>query len=169
MVSMLLLILTEDETVHYVQNAHVLLGGIRLRQIRLRPQSCSLCADATVLEGDIWRSQCEGDDAAAFDTECYEPKDIDRDAVSFYNDSGDVVAVYNYSSGEELKDQAFMGMFFEYPGGGYVEDLPLSLGESTAIVDELEAMQWIDGSTLLVTVDFNTYYPSEVLLWWFMM
>lgn len=152
------------ETMYYVQNVHVLLGGIRLRQIRLRPQECSLCANAAMFGGEAWKGQCSGSTGTNFDFEgrdCFESGDLDRESVSFV--LGNETVEYEYRDGAELNDQEFSGMFSEYPGGGFVEDLPLNLSESMAMIENLEAMQWIDGSTLLVTLDFNTYYPSESL------
>jgi len=62
-----------------------------------------------------------------------------------------------------LLDQRYQGYFNHYPGGGYIQDLPLNYSQSVAIIDFLQDIQWLDAATLMVSVDFNVYNPSDSL------
>lgn len=131
----------------FVQRAHVLMGGVRMRQIRLKPLEC------TEMERD---------------RECYDETEMDREEVVFYGanstaNSTETVYAYRYEDSSVLLDQPFTGKFSSYPGGGYVQDLPLDLAETVDIMESLEEMRWMDGATLFVSVDFTTYNPSQSL------
>ena len=143
--------------IYYVQRKHILLGGIRLRQIRLKPIECDdICVDKTLGGG----FKCQMEINRFNDTFCYEPdaQDIDRGIVWFTNDTS-----YEYVDSADLLDQRYQGKFNAYPGGGYIQDLPLDMSDSIEIINILEDIEWIDAATSFVSVDFNMYNPSESL------
>eukprot|EP01084_Bolivina_argentea_P116958 207739_1 len=129
-------------TAAYVQNSHVLLGGIRLRQIRQEALECTY---------DGWK-----------DAVCLKEHQITREDQYFWNDNGDNVT-YSYIDSSVLLDQRYRGKFDSYPGGGYIQDLPSNLSVAMDIVNHLEAYDWIDAATLFLSVDFNAYNPSVSL------
>lgn len=54
----------------------------------------------------------------------------------------------------------FSGTYGIYPGGGYVADLIGQHGRATQIVNELEALNWIDRYSRGMFIEFSIYNPN---------
>ena len=75
------------------------------------------------------------------------------------------LTTYNipYTSGEDLDDQSWFGIFGSYSGGGYVIDLPLNKSKAIQILSDLKQQDFIDGATKAFFIDFNFINPSTIL------
>jgi len=135
-------LLNEDDD-FYVQSQLRLLGGIRLKQLRVLVEECS-------------------DTAFANDT-CYDNFEMDTSLQTFYYSNGSMAAEFTYRSADNISDQSWRGKYGSYDGGGYVVDLPLNLSAAALMLNDLQDMDWIDGGTRFLTVDFNLYNPSTHL------
>jgi len=124
---------------NYIFYENKVLGVPRIRQVRVRPDSCSINADFTT----------------SIDT-CYgEYGDKTRDTEEF----GDpTIAAFKFSSEKDLEGSNHKGWLgYSYDGSGYVQDLYPSRSDSATAVAELKENKWLDRQTRAVFIDFSVY------------
>jgi len=123
-----------------IQKQHSLLGGLRLKQIRMTPSECSRAEF-----NDCWQDEWF------------------RGTVNYTYPNGSHAASFTYIDSEELDDQSWRGKYGSYPGGGFVVEFGLDRDAAVAAIDFLRDISWIDGGTRFVAMDFNTFNPSSGL------
>eukprot|EP00658_Telonema_sp_P-2_P064456 TRINITY_DN5345_c0_g1_i7.p1 TRINITY_DN5345_c0_g1~~TRINITY_DN5345_c0_g1_i7.p1 ORF type:complete len:826 (+),score=261.68 TRINITY_DN5345_c0_g1_i7:174-2651(+) len=124
------------------------IGCIRMRQLRTVDDKCRMLDS---INGYIPR--------------CYLPYSEDAESKRAFGENGQ----YTWRSAADLngKLDLYSGQDgTEYPGGGFVVDLPMSLAGSQEMVRLMEESRWVDQATRVVFVDMNLYqpYPSRVIM-----
>ena len=116
-----------------------IIGPVRLRQLRVRPDSCPIPA---MFAGTI-------------DT-CYAPYAKDLEEKSSFGPAGEP-QLWRHSEADELDGMDANGRFATYSGGGYVVDLPTNASSAAATVASLKANGWIDRATRAVFIDLGCF------------
>eukprot|EP00484_Ammonia_sp_Unknown_P018940 CAMPEP_0197025922 /NCGR_PEP_ID=MMETSP1384-20130603/6121_1 /TAXON_ID=29189 /ORGANISM="Ammonia sp." /LENGTH=743 /DNA_ID=CAMNT_0042454511 /DNA_START=22 /DNA_END=2253 /DNA_ORIENTATION=- len=127
---------------YYVQSQQALLGGIRIKQIRMNEVECSKRPKKF--------------------SPCYDPGDYYKGTVNFTHTNGSTTS-FTYIDSSILEDQSWRGKYGSYPGGGYVVTLPLDPQVALDKISYLRDISFFDGATRFVALDFNTYNPSTSL------
>lgn len=135
-----------------------LLGGIRMRQVRVDAQECDV---ASLCEDD---PECEfltTPGASEIFAECYPEYTKSSEMKTPFTYGSQTM---NWSSKEENVEQmVYFAAYASYGGGGYVVDLPLDHQAAASRLYELRANKWIDRATRALFVDFNLYNANENL------
>eukprot|EP00033_Pygsuia_biforma_P002896 GCRY01003194.1.p1 GENE.GCRY01003194.1~~GCRY01003194.1.p1 ORF type:complete len:774 (+),score=222.95 GCRY01003194.1:252-2573(+) len=130
--------LEEESQTIYQYNK--LMGGIRLRQLRVTADSC--------INDDEYKNYTSNT--------CFDYWSDDTNDAEPFGPGGK----YVYFSEEETKATSYWGHISNwYSGGGYVVDIPLD-ANFTAVFDEIEADRWLDKQTRLVVITVNTFNPG---------
>jgi len=128
---------SQDE-LGYIFYENKLLGVPRIRQLKVKNDSCTIHSD---FQDQI--KTCYDSYAGA----------IEADApFGLMNGTA-----WNYQTEEELDGSSHWGFMATYGGGGYVQNLGLKKSESLAVIDELMQNLWLDRGTRAVFVDFTVY------------
>lgn len=120
-----------------------LLGLPRIRQLRVRNDSCAVHVDfqnAIKVCYDQYSSSME--DKSPFGTGFRKRTSADA---------------WKYQSSSALKGTEYSGVITSYSGAGSIQDLHSLKNESAAIIKELKEGLWISRGTRLVTIDFTVY------------
>ncbi|KAM6916243.1 polycystin-2-like protein 1 [Xenentodon cancila] len=125
-----------DQSFIYYEN--MLLGVPRMRQIKIKNNSCKVHQD--------FKDEIMG----CFDV--YNEKK--EDDVSFGLING---TAWTYHTEKEITGSSYWGLLTTYSGAGYYQDLNRTKEESADIVKELMDNLWLDRGTRAVFVDFSTY------------
>ncbi|XP_040906119.1 polycystic kidney disease 2-like 1 protein [Toxotes jaculatrix] len=125
-----------DQSFIYYEN--MLLGVPRMRQIKIKNNSCKV--------HDDFQDEITG----CFDV-YNEKKEQD---LSFGLING---TAWTYHTEKEIKGSSHWGLLTTYSGAGYYQDLDRTKDESAVIVAELMDNLWLDRGTRVVFVDFSTY------------
>ncbi|XP_070544814.1 polycystin-2-like protein 1 isoform X3 [Ptychodera flava] len=129
--------LTDDEQ-GYIYYENKLLGVPRIRQLKVRNDSCFVHSD---FESEI--------------KQCY---DHYSESVEEKNPFGKMNGTaWVYSTEEELDGSGHWGKLASYGGGGYYEDLTHTKGTSSAKIYDLKDNLWLDRGTRVAFVDFTVY------------
>eukprot|EP01029_Cantina_marsupialis_P000404 TRINITY_DN10319_c0_g2_i1.p1 TRINITY_DN10319_c0_g2~~TRINITY_DN10319_c0_g2_i1.p1 ORF type:complete len:1161 (+),score=355.17 TRINITY_DN10319_c0_g2_i1:100-3582(+) len=64
---------------------------------------------------------------------------------------------HSWQSEEDLQDANYDGYLEDYPGNGFVTDLPVDADAALAKIQELKANRWIDLGTRLIVIDASLY------------
>ncbi|GAB6028334.1 Polycystic kidney disease [Chamberlinius hualienensis] len=122
----------------YVLDGNILLGIPRLKQLRVRNDSCRV-----------------HDDFRAFVSVCYNAYSEDvEDRLNFGYQNG---TAWVYSTDEALNSLSFWGQISVYNGGGSYEDLGAHSQEPFAQLQFLMSNKWLDIATRVVVLDFTLY------------
>ncbi|XP_074647871.1 polycystin-2-like isoform X2 [Tubulanus polymorphus] len=133
--------LSADE-LHYIYYENKLLGVPRLRQLKVRNNSCIVHADFADEIKQCYESYAETiEDKSPFGP------------FEKYNTS----TAWRYQTSAALDGSNHMGQITSYGGGGYVQDLKLTKAESTEIIRALKDNLWLDRGTRVVFIDFTVY------------
>ncbi|XP_067667538.1 polycystin-1-like [Haliotis asinina] len=131
--------------------ASYLLGKARLRQLRLKPGTCSYPA----IMKKFASIACTG------------PYSISDEETGHYNTSWsqpvsttDTPTMYTYRSSFQLVTIPFVGKLATYSGGGYVQELPRFPDSARGVMDDIQSSDWIDQYTRAVFVEFSLYNPN---------
>eukprot|EP00656_Telonema_subtile_P010492 TRINITY_DN15065_c0_g1_i2.p1 TRINITY_DN15065_c0_g1~~TRINITY_DN15065_c0_g1_i2.p1 ORF type:complete len:521 (-),score=138.44 TRINITY_DN15065_c0_g1_i2:46-1608(-) len=121
------------------------IGSVRLRQLRTVDDACQMLEN---FNGYIPR--------------CYLPYREDVESKRAFGESGQ----YQWRSASELggdRDVYTGKDGTEYPGSGFVVDLPTNLEASREMIRLLNQSRWVDQATRVVFVDINTclLYTSD--------
>ncbi|XP_070173844.1 uncharacterized protein [Littorina saxatilis] len=144
----------------------VVLGGIRLRQVRQKPGNDS-CKSVIPREFSqyLGRAHC----LPEFSFAVQDTRDFNHNWTTPI--TGQVAAMkdgltkaWQYRSSTELQEPATWGERAVYPGGGYAIDLPGNDTEALETVERLKELEWLDLYTRGVLIDVNLYTPSKDLI-----
>ena len=95
-------------------------------------------------------------------TDCW-TDEFFKGTVHYNYSDGKYAKSYSYIDSSVIDDQAWRGKYSSYPGGGFIQDLPLHLEDALKEVARLRNISWMDGGTRFLAADFNTYNPSTGL------
>ncbi|PAA56728.1 hypothetical protein BOX15_Mlig009305g2 [Macrostomum lignano] len=129
---------TDPRERNFIYYENKLLGVPRMRQVRVRNDSCSIATD--------FRANIRACYAM------YSRSAESREPFGYMNSTA-----WNYSTEQQLDGRGYSGKLATYNGGGYYIDLGRSREESTAKIDELFHGLWIDRATRAVFIDFTVY------------
>ena len=138
-----------EGTVHGV---NFMLGGMRLRQIRVNSVNCtSKLLDQTGKPTAIW---FQGDDLTGGDhTRICQPfYSSDVEEKKPYGPNGEWI----WTEGAAYPFE-YWGVVASYGKTGYIQDLGKDADQAIARVKELQAQGWIDAQTRLVVIDVPLY------------
>ncbi|XP_055447686.1 polycystic kidney disease 2-like 1 protein [Psammomys obesus] len=122
----------------FIYYENLLLGVPRLRQLRVRNDSCVVHED---FREDILN--------------CYDVYSPDKeDQLPFGPLNG---TAWTYHSQSELGGSSHWGRLTSYGGGGYYLDLPGSRQASAEALQGLQEGLWLDRGTRVVFIDFSVY------------
>ncbi|GAB1302455.1 Polycystic kidney disease 2-like 1 protein [Apodemus speciosus] len=122
----------------FIYYENLLLGAPRLRQLRVRNDSCVVHED---FREDILN--------------CYDVYSPDKeDQLPFGPLNG---TAWTYHSQDELGGSSHWGRLTSYGGGGYYLDLPRSRQASAQALQGLQEGLWLDRGTRVVFIDFSVY------------
>ncbi|KAM9847493.1 polycystin-2-like protein 1 [Aulostomus maculatus] len=122
----------------FIYYENMLLGVPRMRQIKIKNNSCKVHKD---FQDEI--------------TGCYDVYNEKKEAdVSFGLING---TAWTYHTEKEIKGSSYWGLLTTYSGAGYYQDLRQTKDESAVILQELVDNLWLDRGTRAVFVDFSTY------------
>ncbi|XP_076980518.1 polycystin-2-like protein 1 [Tamandua tetradactyla] len=122
----------------FIYYENLLLGVPRLRQLRVRNDSCVVHED---FREDI--------------LSCYDVYSPDKEEqLPFGSLNG---TAWTYHSQNELGGSSHWGRLTSYSGGGYYLDLPGSRQASAEALRELQEGLWLDRGTRVVFIDFSVY------------
>ncbi|CAF0960087.1 unnamed protein product [Rotaria sordida] len=132
----------------YIYNENKILGVARLRQVRVKPNSCKLHKEFAKRN---------------FTQKCYAEYTIDKeDQDSFGNNSLNIFTsdAWNYTSVNQTKTSVYTGVVSEYGGGGYVQLFTRNANTTMEILRELERNSWINRGTRAIFFDVIVYNPN---------
>nr|XP_025736638.1 polycystic kidney disease 2-like 1 protein isoform X2 [Callorhinus ursinus] len=122
----------------FIYYENLLLGVPRLRQLRVRNDSCVVHED---FREDI--------------LSCYDVYSPDKEEqLPFGPLNG---TAWTYHSQDELGGSSHWGRLTSYSGGGYYLDLPGSRQASAKALQDLQEGLWLDRGTRVVFIDFSVY------------
>ncbi|KAF3827839.1 hypothetical protein GH733_001074 [Mirounga leonina] len=122
----------------FIYYENLLLGVPRLRQLRVRNDSCVVHED---FREDI--------------LSCYDVYSPDKEErLPFGPLNG---TAWTYHSQDELGGSSHWGQLTSYSGGGYYLDLPGSRQASAKALQDLQEGLWLDRGTRVVFIDFSVY------------
>ncbi|XP_016325767.1 polycystin-2-like isoform X1 [Sinocyclocheilus anshuiensis] len=128
--------LPENQSLIYYEN--LLLGVPRLRQLKVRNESCSVHED---LRDEVY--DCYS---------VYSPATEDKSAFGSKNGTA-----WRYSEESRLGESSYWGQVSTYGGGGYYQDLSRTREKSANQLQELKNNLWLDRGTRAVFLDFSVY------------
>lgn len=128
--------LPENQSLIYYEN--LLLGVPRLRQLRVRNESCSVHKD---LRDEVY--ECYN---------IYSPANEDKAPFGLKNGTA-----WLYSTESSLGESSYWGQVSTYGGGGYYQDLSRTQESSANQLQELKNNLWLDRGTRAVFLDFSVY------------
>ncbi|OCT84402.1 hypothetical protein XELAEV_18022555mg [Xenopus laevis] len=126
-----------------------LVGGARMRQIRIKKDSCPV---APVLQSTI--------------DNCRAPYSLDAEDMGHYDGSwnfstftnaSDVNSPWYYQNHSKLRSHPTWGKMATYRGGGYVADLGNNRTHAHRVLQDLFSNIWLDSYTRAVFVEFTVY------------
>eukprot|EP00079_Xenopus_tropicalis_P034906 XP_017948677.1 PREDICTED: polycystic kidney disease protein 1-like 2 [Xenopus tropicalis] len=126
-----------------------LVGGARMRQIRIKKDSCPV---ASVLQSTI--------------DNCRAPYSLDAEEMGHYDGSWNFSAITNatdvnspwyYQNHSKLRGHPTWGKLATYRGGGYVADLGNERKYAHRVLQDLFSNIWLDSYTRAVFVEFTVY------------
>ncbi|KAK8775402.1 hypothetical protein V5799_031254 [Amblyomma americanum] len=127
--------LADDRNILYENR---LLGSPRIRQLRVRNDSCNVHSD---FKKAI--TQC-------FDS--YSPHFEEKGPFGLMNGSA-----WTYHTEKELKGADHWGLLSSYSGAGYYADLGITKEAATQVMADLKENLWIGRATRAVFLDFTVY------------
>lgn len=128
--------LPENQSLIYYEN--LLLGVPRLRQVKVRNESCSVHEDLRDEVQDCYNM--------------YTP--ANEDTASFGPKNG---TAWVYASESETNGSSYWGQVSKYGGGGFYQDLSRTKEESKVRLQFLKDHLWLDRGTRAVFLDFSVY------------
>lgn len=123
----------EDVAIH-----NILLGGIRIRQLRVISEKCAHHPELFTKCYPKWSSKNEDDTSLSN----FDP-------------------LINWTSTKENHEQStWYGLVDTYPGSGFIVDIPKNKTKSLEIINSLKESDFIDKQTRVIFTDFNLYNPN---------
>ncbi|XP_054875893.1 polycystin-2 [Poeciliopsis prolifica] len=128
--------LPENQSFIFYEN--LLLGVPRLRQVKVRNESCSVHEDLRDEVQDCYN--------------IYTPSN--EDTASFGPKNG---TAWVYTTQSEMNSSSHWGQVSKYGGGGYYQDLSRTKEDSANRLQFLKDHLWLDRGTRAVFLDFSVY------------
>ncbi|CAJ1052439.1 polycystin-2 isoform X1 [Xyrichtys novacula] len=128
--------LPENQSLIYYEN--LLLGVPRLRQVKVRNESCSVHEDLRDEVQDCYNM--------------YTPSN--EDTTPFGPKNG---TAWEYTTDSKMNGSSYWGQVSKYGGGGYYQDLSRTREESAVQLQYLKDHLWLDRGTRAVFFDFSVY------------
>ncbi|XP_078479003.1 LOW QUALITY PROTEIN: polycystin-2-like, partial [Lampetra planeri] len=128
--------LPENQSLIYYEN--LLLGVPRLRQVKVRNESCSVHEDLRDKVQDCYNM--------------YTP--TNEDTSSFGPKNG---TAWVYATESEMNGSTYVGQVSKYGGGGFYQDLSRTKEESAVQLQFLKDHLWLDRGTRAVFLDLSVY------------
>uniref|UniRef100_A0A671WJK8 Polycystin-2 n=1 Tax=Sparus aurata TaxID=8175 RepID=A0A671WJK8_SPAAU len=128
--------LPENQSLIYYEN--LLLGVPRLRQVKVRNESCSVHEDLRDEVQDCYNM--------------YTP--ANEDTAPFGPKNG---TAWAYATESEMNGTSYWGQVSKYGGGGYYQDLSRTKEGSAIQLQSLKDHLWLDRGTRAVFLDFSVY------------
>ncbi|XP_036937006.1 polycystin-2 isoform X2 [Acanthopagrus latus] len=128
--------LPENQSLIYYEN--ILLGVPRLRQVKVRNESCSVHEDLRDEVQDCYN--------------IYTP--ANEDTAPFGPKNG---TAWVYATESEMNGTSYWGQVSKYGGGGYYQDLSRTKEGSAIQLQSLKDHLWLDRGTRAVFLDFSVY------------
>ncbi|KAM8771806.1 polycystin-2 isoform 2-T2 [Acanthopagrus schlegelii] len=128
--------LPENQSLIYYEN--LLLGVPRLRQVKVRNESCSIHEDLRDEVQDCYN--------------IYTP--ANEDTAPFGPKNG---TAWVYATESEMNGTSYWGQVSKYGGGGYYQDLSRTKEGSAIQLQSLKDHLWLDRGTRAVFLDFSVY------------
>ncbi|XP_007562015.1 polycystin-2 isoform X1 [Poecilia formosa] len=128
--------LPENQSFIFYEN--LLLGVPRLRQVKVRNESCSVHEDLRDEVQDCYN--------------IYTPSN--EDTAPFGPNNG---TAWVYTTESEMNSSSYWGQVSKYGGGGYYQDLSRTKEESANRLQFLKDHLWLDRGTRAVFLDFSVY------------
>lgn len=122
----------------YIYYENKLLGVPRLRQVRVRNDTCVVPKD--------FKDQIKA---------CYAAFSSSAEDTKAYRIANGTA--WTYHSESELQGTSYWGKLGTYSGSGFYQDLLPNSVDSIAIIEDLKQNLWIDRGTRAVFVDFTVY------------
>ncbi|PAA70221.1 hypothetical protein BOX15_Mlig009158g1 [Macrostomum lignano] len=129
---------TDPRETNFIYYENKLLGVPRLRQLRVRNNSCNIASNFK--------------DTIPFCYSTYSSSAQSKDPFGYMNSTA-----WNYTSDDILDGQSYSAQLASYPSGGYYIDLGRDRDTTLAIVNELYSGLWVDRATRVAFVDFTVY------------
>jgi len=136
-------------------SAHsVLIGGIRMRQLRVKGENCTRLLKNLVSQGLL------------NSLECYPMWDNAEEETVYSKEYGIRPALvgwqpyFDYISEADSQESAVEGIFANYPGSGFIVELSSNASISRNVIQHLTALQWLDFKTRALFINFVTYNPD---------
>jgi len=123
-----------------------LVGGVQLRQMRVRPDSCA-------------RNKLPAYQFPINESLCYGPFTPRNEAKDPFGPGG----VFKWTEGHHALEGLF-GYGPAYGRGGYVTELPPDRQRASDVLSALERVRWVDRGTRAVMIMMNLYNPQTDLL-----
>ncbi|XP_034044494.1 polycystin-2 isoform X2 [Thalassophryne amazonica] len=128
--------LPENHSLIYYEN--LLLGVPRLRQVKVRNETCSVHEDL--------RDQVQ---------DCYNIYTASNEDTMHFGPKNGTAWVYTTES--KMNGSSYWGQISKYGGGGYYQDLSRTKEESAIQLQFLKDHLWLDRGTRAVFLDFSIY------------
>nr|XP_034310453.1 uncharacterized protein LOC105340501 isoform X2 [Crassostrea gigas] len=134
-----------------IDKQSILVGGARLRQLRITPELCYSPLNY-------------------FAKECMPPYDMFYEDKTNYKIRWNMVnesdptdfphPFFSYQSMWELSGYPYQGIFQTYSGGGYVAKLGATFSEAQMVLKFLRDNSWVDKRTRAVFIEANIFNPN---------
>ncbi|XP_067092732.1 polycystin-2-like protein 1 [Osmerus mordax] len=128
----------ENGNQSFIYYENLLLGVPRMRQIKVKNNSCKVHSD--------FQNEITG----CFDV--YNEKKEDNLDFGLMNGTA-----WQYHTEKEIKGSAHWGLLTTYSGAGYHQDLGRTKEDTAAVLAEMTSNLWLDHGTRAVFIDFSTY------------
>uniref|UniRef100_A0A669B9G5 Polycystin 2 like 1, transient receptor potential cation channel n=2 Tax=Oreochromis niloticus TaxID=8128 RepID=A0A669B9G5_ORENI len=128
----------ESGNTSFIYYENMLLGVPRMRQIKIKNNSCTVYSDFKNGIKDCFA--------------VYTDQKEDEQSFGLINGSA-----WTYHTEKEIKGSSYWGLVATYSGAGYYQDLSRTQEESANILTELQNNLWLDRGTRAVFIDFSTY------------
>lgn len=121
----------------------LLLGTVRLKQYRVKKNTG---CEVSKLYAHVFPDCYAKFSSAAEDKENFRPR-----FVPTY-----LKGAYQHSEAADTMQTKILGDASEYPGGGFMVDLPMNKSDTLAMINDLKQWYWVDQSTRAVMMEFTT-------------
>jgi len=129
------------ENLGYVYYENKLMGVPRLRQLRVRNDSCTV---PSLFKETI--------------PECYGEWSTKNNDESEYGLESETAWVYHTE--KEMNGSSDRAQLLTYPGAGFYQDLTRTRAKTFDVIGELRENRWIDRGTRVIYLDFTVYNPN---------
>ncbi|XP_069466725.1 polycystin-2-like protein 1 isoform X2 [Ambystoma mexicanum] len=128
----------DQSTRSFIYYENVLLGVPRIRQLKVKNNSCNVHKD---FKDDI--------------SGCYDVYTKEKEDTAICGSTNGTA--WKYSSEDELGGSSHWGKLTSYSGGGYYQDLEITRIHSAKALQTLKDGLWLDRGTRAVFIDFSVY------------